>query len=122
MVNRRFLVALVVVAGAVAAFGGYAVGRHQARGDHRIASSIPQTKHVYTLHQGDTVVVPATATHCEASGEAGIPNLFCDRIGRRGRYQVVFWSDSVDLYDLARHGEPMVPTYSVPAKLPVTSK
>ena len=32
----------------------------------------------------------------------------------RTRYQVVLWKDQTDLYDLARHGEPMVPTYSVP--------
>ena len=56
-------------------------------------------------------------TQCESTGEAGIPNLFCTRAGTRSRYEVVFSSDAVDVYDLARHGEPMVPTFSVPAKL-----
>ena len=59
----------------------------------------------------------ATATECEVSGDAGIPDLFCTPTGARGRYQVVFWNDSVDVFDLARHGEPMVPTFSVPARL-----
>jgi hypothetical protein len=42
-----------------------------------------------------------------------VPNLYCADTGRTG-YQVFVWKDSADLYDLARHGEPMVPTYSVP--------
>jgi hypothetical protein len=58
------------------------------------------------------VRVPAAA-RCEVSAEGGIPNLFCVHTGRT-RYQVVLWKDQADLYDLARHGEPMVPTYSVP--------
>ncbi|SRR6266508_6793971 len=71
----------------------------------------------FTIRQGDAIRVPAAATQCEASGEAGIPNLFCTHLGSRSRYQVVFWSDEVQVYDLARHGEPMVPTFVVPSKL-----
>jgi hypothetical protein len=108
----------VVVAGALGGFVGYALGRNDT-GSPTVTNviSVAQAKHVYTLKQGDVVLEPATATRCEASGEGGFPNLFCSRIGSRGRFQVVFWNDSVDLYDLARHGEPMVPTYSVPATL-----
>ena len=68
---------------------------------------------LYTIRQGDVIRVPATATECEATHEAGIPNLFCTHPGPRSRYQVAFWTDRVDLYDLARHPEPMVPTFSV---------
>ena len=72
---------------------------------------------LYTIREGDVIRDPATLTQCESTGEAGIPTLFCARAGTRSRYEVVFWSDAVDVYDLARHGEPMVPTFSVPAKL-----
>jgi hypothetical protein len=102
----------IVVIGAVAAFGIYTFGWHDSNGGKKT-----QAGQHYTLRSGDVVRLPATATECEASFEAGIPNLFCARVGARGRYQVVFWNDRVDIYDLQRHGEPMVPTYSVPARL-----
>jgi hypothetical protein len=90
---KRITALAIVVAGAVGAFA------------------------VYTFGWRDTGRDPATLTRCESSGEAGIQNLFCARAGTRSRYQVVFWSDAVDVYDLARNREPMVPTFSVPAKL-----
>jgi hypothetical protein len=34
-----------------------------------------------------------------------------------GRYQVVFWQDEVQIYDLAKPREPMEATYVVPATL-----
>lgn len=105
----------ILVAGGVGVFAVYAFG---VRGDDRrqTASGSSRARHVFTVRQGDVVLVPATGTRCEASHEAGIPNLFCSRM-HRGRYEVVFWQDSVDVYDLARHGEPMVPTFRVPAEL-----
>jgi len=69
-----------------------------------------------TVEQGDSFVVPATATRCKATQEAGIPNLFCTRTSG-GRYQVVFWPDEVQVYDLAKPREPMAATYVVPATL-----
>jgi hypothetical protein len=66
--------------------------------------------------RGRPVNVPATATRCEASHEGGIPNLFCTRTDR-GRYQVAFWKDEVQVYDLARNRGPMVPTFVVPAEM-----
>ena len=36
---------------------------------------------------------PSASTRCEASGEAGAPNLFCTRIGG-GRFAVAFYEDS----------------------------
>jgi len=107
----------VFAAGVVGAVGGYVIRGHGGNTSHRLAVPARHNGRVYTLREGDSVRVPVTATRCVVSGEAGIPNLFCDRIGSGGRFEVVFWSDSVDLYDLARHGEPMVPTYSVPAEL-----
>jgi hypothetical protein len=54
---------------------------------------------IYTLRQGDVVRDPQTATRCEASGEGGVPNLFCTRT-MRGRYQIVFYGDAVLVFDL----------------------
>jgi len=117
--SMRSLVALaLVIGGAVAAFAIYTFGWHD---DHRPQTGSVTTEtgrhRLYTIRSGDVVRVPATATQCEASHEAGLANLFCAPVGSQGRYQVVFWSDRVDLYDLARHGEPMVPTFSVPTRL-----
>jgi hypothetical protein len=102
----------IPVCGAVAAFAIYTFGWHEDDGRQGTPSDA-QVRHVYTLAQGDAVRVPAAAARCEVSAEGGIPNLFCVHTGRT-RYQVVLWKDQADLYDLARHGEPMVPTYSVP--------
>src|SRR5437762_2887853 len=93
----------IVVAGAVAMFAVYTFSRDDMSSEHA-ATARPR---VFTLHEGDVVRIPITKTRCEVSGEAGIPNLFCTHT-RRTRYQVVIWSDQADLYDLARHGEPMV--------------
>src|SRR5690349_8183310 len=112
---KRLAVLAIVVAGAVAAFGLYIFGRND--NDHPVARTTTTGPHVYRLRAGDSIVDASTGTRCEATGEAGIPNLFCSRRDGRGRYQVVCWSDRVDLYALARHGEPMEPTFSVPAKL-----
>ena len=109
MAPPRLLIALSIVAlAAVACFAIYTFGWHHA-------ATTTGRPHTFSLRAGDAIRVPAAATSCEVSHEAGIPNFFCERMGRRGRYQVVFWTDRVDLYDLALHGEPMVPTYSVPA-------
>jgi hypothetical protein len=56
----------------------------------------------YTLRTGDVVRAPLAATRCEASSEAGAPNLFCTRTPG-GRYQVIFYEDSVLIY---RIGDP----------------
>jgi hypothetical protein len=67
---------------------------------------------VYTLRTGDLVRDPLTATRCEASGEGGYPNLFCTRTSR-ARYQIVFYSDTVQVFDLQDpKAEPMAPKYS----------
>jgi len=48
---------------------------------------------VYTLRDGDAVRRPTAATRCEASTEAGSPNLYCTRVGG-GRFSVAFYEDS----------------------------
>ena len=66
---------------------------------------------IYTLRQGNVVRDPLTATRCEASGEAGKPNLFCTRT-TRGRYQFVFYSDAVLVFYLQKKNrEPFAPDY-----------
>ena len=52
---------------------------------------------VFTLRRGDVARAPLAATRCEASAEAGSPNLFCTRTPA-GRYQVIFYEDSVLIY------------------------
>ena len=103
MVRALAIVLAVVIVGAAA----FALGRRTDGRDNGRA---------VTLRQGDVVVVPATATRCEASHEGGIPNLFCTRTSR-ARYQVVFWRDEVQVYDLAEPHEPMEATFVVPATL-----
>ncbi len=59
----------------------------------------------YTMSEGDVARVPAAATRCEASREGGIPNLRCRR-DPEGRYQVVFYEDTVYVF---RVGDPDTP-------------
>lgn len=118
---KRITAFAIVVAGAVGAFAVYTFGWKDTGGTVKTQTVYVTTStgrhRLYTVRQGDVIRDPVTLTQCETSHEAGIPNLFCTHAGKRSRYQVVFWSDAVDVYDLARHGEPMVPTFSVPAKL-----
>jgi hypothetical protein len=118
---KRITALAIVVAGAVGAFAVYTFGWRDAGGNQQARTVYVTTEtgrhRLYTIREGDVIRDPVTLTQCETSAEAGIPNLFCTHTGNRSRYQVVFWSDAVDVYDLARHGEPMVPTFSVPAKL-----
>lgn len=126
LAGLKALVALaILVGGAVAAFAVYTFGWHESDAASATTTSVTTEtgRHrLYTIRQGDVIRVPATATECEATGEAGIPNLFCTRRGPRARYQVVFWGNRVDVYDLALHGEPMVPTFSVPGSVAAGSR
>ena len=109
-------VVAVVIAGAVAAFGIYTFGWHHEDYGRQTTSTVDQGRHVYTVNEGDIVHIPVAAARCEVSHEAGVSNFYCVHTGRTG-YQVFLWTDRADLYDLARHGEPMVPTYTVPGLL-----
>jgi hypothetical protein len=117
----------ILVVGGVAAFAVYSFGWQDNESTSRTkkTSRNPRPsittetgRHpLFTIHSGDVVLDAATRTQCEVTGEAGIPNLFCTYRGPRYRYQVVFWSDRVDVFDLAAPGEPMLPQFSVPAQL-----
>jgi len=86
----------ILVAGAVAAFAVYSFGRED-HGDLQTKGTAATGSRIITLRRGDVVRVPAAATECEASEEGGHPNLFCVR-KPQGRYQVVFFKDSVDVW------------------------
>jgi hypothetical protein len=80
-----------VVVGAVGAFAVYTFGWRED------TASAPEGPRVYVLRDGDIVLRREAATRCAASQEGGFPNLFCTRI-TNGRYDVVFYSDSVLLW------------------------
>ena len=71
------------------------------------ASALPEN-HVYTLRQADVVRAPGAATQCTASVEGGFKNLFCRR-SPEGRYQVVFYADSILVW---KNGNPDKPAFS----------
>jgi len=64
--------------------------------------------HVYTLRQNDVVRAPGAATRCTASVEGGANNLFCHR-SPEGRYQVVFYTDSIIVW---KNGNTDKPAFS----------
>jgi hypothetical protein len=79
----------------------FLVGGREGKRDVK-ARPVRRGRVIYTLRQGDVVRAPLAATRCEASGEAGVPNLFCTRTPR-GRHQVIFYADSVLIF---RIGDP----------------
>ena len=108
----------IVVAGAVAAFAVYTFrpDEEQSRPADRRGAR------VYTLQQGDRVVMPSVEVECEATVEGAFPRLFCTRTWN-GRYQVEIFPNSVGVYDLEDPDlEPMAPTYSVPAERSPTDR
>jgi hypothetical protein len=63
---------------------------------------------VYTLRQNDVVRAPSAATRCTAGVEGGVRNLFCGR-SPSGRYHVVFYADSLQVW---KNGNPGAPVFS----------
>jgi hypothetical protein len=101
MLGWKALAALAIV-GAVAAFAVYTFGWREDRDADQTRTITTETGgRVYTVRQGDVVRVPAAATECEASQEGGHANLFCTRMPK-GRYQVIFYEDSVLVWPLSR--------------------
>jgi hypothetical protein len=98
-------VGLTLAAGAVLVLAG--VGRDNKT--NTPARPASRQRVVYTLRSGDVVRDPRTGTRCEATGEGGIPNLFCTHTAR-GRYEAVFWDDELQVYGPG--SEEMTPTYS----------
>jgi len=78
----------------------------------RATNPTPASAHaenrVYTLRQGDVVRAPGAATRCTAGAEGGATNLFCHR-APEGRYQVVFYADSILVW---KNGNPDKPVFS----------
>jgi hypothetical protein len=109
------------VGGAVAAFAIYTFSWHDSTPDK---ASTPErtdpfvktvtddygTHRVYTLRYGDVVRRSEAAAECGAYAEGGFPNLICTRIGG-GRGSVVFYKDSVQVYDAK--SEPFEPSFTV---------
>jgi hypothetical protein len=115
--HPALLALAIVVAGGIAGFAIYTFGWREGGARDSNAVSVSASGHrIFTVRPGDILRVPTTATRCQASHEGGIPNLFCSRT-HRGRYQVVFWKDSVQVFDLARVREPMAATFIVPAEM-----
>jgi hypothetical protein len=114
--HPALLALAIVVAGGVASFAIYTFGWREGDARDNTVSVSASGHHIFTVRPGDILRVPTTATRCQASHEGGIPNLYCSRT-RRGRYQVVFWKDSVQVYDLARVREPMAATFILPAEI-----
>jgi hypothetical protein len=92
------LVAVFAAGGAL----GYVV-HGESRGGPAAKGTVStgSATHTYTLRNGDVVVRPSAATRCRAEAEGGFPNLFCDRTPN-GRYQVIFYRDSVLVWPLSR--------------------
>ncbi len=101
-------VVLGVVLTVAAAGVAFAIGGRDSK-TNTPARPAPRRHVMYTLRWGDVVRDPRTGTRCEATGEAGIPNLFCTHTAR-GRYEAVFWNDELQIY--GPKSEPMTPDYS----------
>ena len=78
------------------------------RATNPTAASARTEAHVYTLRQNDVVRAPAAATRCTAGAEGGAKNLLCTR-SPAGRYQVVFYRDSILVW---KNGNPDKPVFS----------
>jgi hypothetical protein len=75
----------------------------------RPARPAAQSRTIYTLRWGDVVRDPRTGTRCEATGEGGIPELYC-RHRAKSRYAVVFWNDELQVYGPG--SQVMLPSHS----------
>jgi hypothetical protein len=71
-------------------------------------ASASASARVYTGRQGDVFRVPSAATRCLVSHEAGLPRLYCSRIGG-GRYTVDFFRSRIFVW---RNGNPDAPAFS----------
>lgn len=88
----------------------FLVGRATRPGD---ASAMTSAR-VYTGHFGDVFRVPAAATRCVVSAEAGAANVHCgDMPIGRARYEVVFYKNNLFVY---RNGRPHNPVFSARGK------
>lgn len=84
---------------------------------HATSPSVASAKtsaHVYTGRFGDVFRVPAAATRCLVSAEAGAANVHCAHMPiARARYEVVFYKNNLFVY---RYGHPDNPVFSARGK------
>ena len=66
------------------------------------------SSHSFVGRRGDTFTVPAAATSCVVSSEAGATNVICQHVPD-GRYSAVFFRDNLLVY---RNGMPDRPVFS----------
>jgi hypothetical protein len=103
MTQRRALVAAFALGAAVA----LAVVGTIVLLDAKDPGAPRQT--VYTVRSGDIARDPRTGIWCIATGEGGLPNLYCKHT-TQGRHAVVFWDDELQIYGTG--SGPLEPTYS----------
>jgi hypothetical protein len=75
------------------------------------ARATPNSR-VFVGRQGDTFRVPAAATRCFVSAEAGSTNVICNHVGKH-RYEVVLYKDNLLVF---RVGRPDRPVFSARGK------
>jgi len=127
-VGWRLLVALVtLVAGVAAVFAIYTFGWHDENSSSQSTplrgalspkkfTGMIGSERLYTIRYGDVIRFPGTATLCQATGEGGQPRLFCVH-SRRSRFQVVFDSYGVKVYDLRPPNDGFVSDFDLPGEL-----
>ena len=101
---KALLVLTTLVVGFVAGFAVHSFASDESNskarnGSGKAFTDESGTHYVYTLRDGDIVMRHEAGARCAASGEAGIPNLFCTRIGG-GRHQIIFYKDDVLVWPL----------------------
>jgi uncharacterized membrane protein len=110
----------IVVVGAVAAFAVYTLGWRDSSESRSDSASVSVAGHqVITVHQVPLLTSPRqlpAARQVTREGSRTSSELAPTAVGTKwssGRTK--FRKDEVQVYDLARHHEPMVATFVVPA-------
>ena len=96
--KRQIAAAVVAVCG-----GFFVIG--QMTGARAAKAS---ATHVYTLHIGDKVTIPAIRQVCSVSTEGGAADLFCAR-QRNAKHQVTIFRDNILVWKV---GNPDRPAWS----------
>jgi len=99
------LFAALLLSGALA--GAFFVGRLSQ--PPRAAAAAARGGTVFSAARGDVIRIPGIRTRCVVSEEAGSLELLCDHV-RRGRYELVLFSDQLLVY---RNGNPDKPRFAV---------
>ena len=95
------LLGLALLAGALAAT--FFLGRLSQ--PSRAAAATDRGGNLFVAGRNDVIRIPGIRTRCVVSEEAGKPDMLCDHV-KRGRYELVLFSDSLFVY---RNGNPDKP-------------